>query len=51
MGQDRLSKDKSGEFLDQHVHVVATTQELCHITRNFVQITRDDLRAEVPLLI
>ena len=49
MGQDRLSKDKAGELLDQHVHVVKTNQELCHSTRNFVQITKDYLGAEGPL--
>ena len=41
MGQDRLSKEESGELLDQRVHVVATTQEIHYSTRNFVQITVD----------
>ena len=32
MVQDRLSKEEVGKLLDQCVHVVATTQEICHIT-------------------
>ena len=39
MVQGRLSKDEAGELLDQCVHVVAMTQELCHSTRNFVRMT------------
>ena len=50
MVQDQISKDEVGELLDQHVHVVAMTQELRHSTRNFVQMTRDYLGAEGPLL-
>ena len=50
MGQDKLSKDKVGELLDQHVHVVATTQELRHSTCNLVRLTGDNLGMEGPLL-
>ena len=49
MGQDRLSKEESGELLDQQVHVVATTQEIRHSTRKFVRLTRDHLGTEGPL--
>ena len=49
VGQYRLSKDEAGKLLDQRVHVVATTQELCHSTRNFVHLTRDYLGTESPL--
>ena len=46
MGHDRLSKDKAAELLDQCVHVISITQELCHSTRNFVRLTRDSLGME-----
>ena len=49
MVQDRLSKDESGELLDRHIHVVATTQELRHSTRNLVSLTRDYLGTEGSL--
>ena len=49
MGQDQLSKDKADEFLDQRAHVVATTQELRHSTRNFVRMTGHYLGTEGPL--
>ena len=49
MGQDRLSKDEAGELLDQSAHVVFTAQELRHITRNSVRLTRDYLGTEGPL--
>ena len=49
MGQDRLSKEESGELLDQQVHVVATTQEIRHSTRKFVRLNRDHLGTEGPL--
>ena len=50
MGQDRLSKDKSGELLDQCVYVVAMTQDPRHSTRKYVRLTRDYLGTEGPLL-
>ena len=36
MGQDRISKEEDRELLYQRVYVVTTTQELCHITINYV---------------
>ena len=50
MGQDQLSKDKSGELLDQCVYVVAMTQDLRHSNRKYVRLTRDYLGTEGPLL-
>ena len=38
MGQYCLSKEEEGELLDQSVHVVTTTQDLRHGTRNFVRL-------------
>ena len=49
MGHDRISREKAGELLDQRIHVVAMTQEIHHITRNFVRMTEDYLRTEGPL--
>ena len=49
MGQYLLPKDKAGELLDQHVNLVATTQEIRHITRNFVRLNGDYFRTEGPL--
>ena len=49
MGQYRISKEKSGELLDQWVHVIATTQELRNSTRNLVRMTGDYIGYEGPL--
>ena len=43
MGQDRLSKEEAGELLDQRVHVLTSTQDLRHPTRNFVKLAGDYL--------
>ena len=43
MGQDRLSKEEATDILDQRVHVLTSTQELCHSTRNFVNFAEDYL--------
>ena len=48
MGQYRLSKEEAGELLDQWVHVVTTTHEICHRTRNFVCLMGDYFRDEGP---
>ena len=44
MGQDRLSKEEAQKILDQKVHVLASTQELRHSTRNFMKLAGDYLR-------
>ena len=49
MGQDRLSKEEAGELLDQRVHVLTSTQELRHSTRNFVKLVGDYLGEESPI--
>ena len=41
MVQDRLSKEEATELLDQRVHVLTSTQELRHSTRNFVKLAGD----------
>ena len=43
MGQDRLSKQDATELLDQRFHVLTSTQELRHSTRNFVKLVGDYL--------
>ena len=43
MGQDHLSKEEVGELLDQRVHVLASSQELRHSTRNFINLAGDYL--------
>ena len=50
IGQDRLSKDKADELLDQCTHVVTTTQDIHHSTQNFVRLTMDYLGIDGPLL-
>ena len=42
-------KKETGELLDQRVHVVTTTQEIHHRTRNFVYLPGDYLGDEGPL--
>ena len=49
MGKDRISKDEAGDLLDQRVHMVTTTCEIRHITRNFVRLNGDYFRTEGPL--
>ena len=43
MGQDRLSKEDATELLDQRFHVLTSTQDLSHSTRNFVKLAVDYL--------
>ena len=49
MGQDRLSKEEAVELLDQRVHVLTSTQDLHHPTRNFVNLAGEYLREESPI--
>ena len=49
MGQDHLYKEEDSDFIDRQVHVVASTQELCHSTHNFVWVSGDWLVSYVPL--
>ena len=49
MGQYLLSKEEAEELLDQRVHVVITTQELRHSTRNLVGLIEDYLGDYGPL--
>ena len=49
MGQDRLSKEEATEILDHRVHVLASTQELRHLTCNFVKLAWDYLGEESPI--
>ena len=51
MGQDRLSKEEATELLDQRVHVLTSTQELRHSTRNFVRLAGDYLGEGSPVCI
>ena len=51
MGQDLLSKEEATELLDQRVHVIASTQELRHSTRNFVRLAGDYLGEGIPVSI
>ena len=43
MGQDRVSKEETTELLGQRVHVLTSTQDLRHLTRNFVNLAGDYL--------
>ena len=49
MGQDRLSKEEATELLDQRVHIITSTQELRHLTRNFLSLVGDYLGEEIPI--
>ena len=49
MGQDQLSKEEAGELLYQRVHVLKSTQELRHLTRNFVKLAGDYMGEERPI--
>ena len=48
MFQDQISKEESGDILDQRVHVVTTNQELRHSTRKVVRLTGDYLGPDGP---
>ena len=50
MVQYGIYKYEVGKLLNQHIHVVATTKELCHSTRNFLRLNRDYLETEGPIL-
>ena len=43
MVQDRLLKEEAGDLLDQSFHVLTSTEELRHSTRNFVEVLGDYL--------
>ena len=43
MGHDHLSKEEATELLDQRVHFLTPTQDLRHLTRNFVKLAGDYL--------
>ena len=43
MGKDLLSQEEATKLLDQRVHVLTFTQELRHLTRNFVKLVEDYL--------
>ena len=45
MGQYHLSKEEAGELLEQMAHALASTQELLHLTQNFVKLAGDYLGA------
>ena len=49
MGQDRLSKEDAGTLLDQRVHILTSTQELRHSTRNFMKLAGDYLGEEIQI--
>ena len=51
MGQDCLSKKEAVKLLDQRVHVLTSTQELRHSTRNFVKLVGDYLGEESPIFL
>ena len=51
MGQDHLSKEEATDLLDQRVHVLTSTQELRHSTRNFVQLAGDYLGEGSPVCV
>ena len=51
MGQDCLSKEEATELLDQRFHVLTSTQELRHSTRNFVNLAGDYLGEGSPICI
>ena len=49
MGHDRMSKEEAGEILEQRFHVLTSTQELHHSTRNYVKLAGDYLGEESPI--
>ena len=46
--QDCLSTEEAGEFLEQQLHVVTTTQKLYHITRKCIRVDVEYLGVEGP---
>ena len=51
MEQDCLSKEEATELLYQRVHVLTSTQELRHSTRNLVKLAGDYLGEESPIFL
>ena len=51
MVQDRLSMEEATELLDQRFHVLTSTQELRHLTRNFVKLAGDYLGEKSPIFL
>ena len=51
MGQDRMSKKEATELMDERVHVLTSTQELRHSTRNFVRLAGHYLGEGSPVSI
>ena len=51
MGQDCSSEEKATELLDQRVHMLTSTQELRHSTRNFGKLVGDYLREGSPVCV
>ena len=51
MGQDRLSKEEATEQLDQRFHVLTLTQNLHHLTQNFVRLAGDYLGERSPVCV
>ena len=49
MGQDRISKEESRYIMDQRVHGITTTQELCYSKRKFFRLEGDYLGTDGPL--
>ena len=49
MGHYLLSKEEAGEILEQRFHVLASTQELRRLTRNFVKLVGYYLEEESPI--
>ena len=49
MVQDRLSEEEATDLLYQRVHVLTSTQDLRHSTRNFVKIAGDYLGEVSPI--
>ena len=47
MGQDCLSKEEVGGLLEQRFHVVTTSQDFLHSTKNFVKLARYYLGEEI----
>ena len=44
-----IKRTEAGKLLDQRVHVLTSTKELQHLTRNFVKLSRDYLVEESPI--
>ena len=50
MVQEGLYNEEDGEFLDQRLHMITTTEELQHRTRKFMRMVGDYLVSEGPLI-